>query len=177
MIRSRLIFVLFVTALSAGGANDPLQWGMPLNGLRLGIGFGPTSPDPQLRLVFENVGGPLIEVPLGSVGEKGPVYDLEFTLTSPDGKKVSSIFNMNGPPGIQREVKPILAQLKKGEKFEILLSMKKFVYIENGKESTLPALLAQHCAVRAAIDTTSDSRSSHVRGQWLGKITSGDLRQ
>ena len=178
MTRFGLISVAFLaSAFAASAADDSLQWGAAAGGLRLGIGFGPASPDPQLRLVFENTGQPEIDVPLGSTSEKGPVYDLEFTLTSPDGKKEFSIFNMNGPPGIQKSVQPILAQLKRGGRYEILLAMKKFVYIDNGKEKTLPGLLAEHYSVHAALDTTADARSNHVRGQWLGRIISGELRQ
>lgn len=154
-----------------------MQWGPAALGLRLGIGLGPTSPEPQLRLVFENTSAPEIDVPLGSTSDKGPVYDLEFTITSPDGKKEYSLFNMNGPPGVQKSVQPIIAQLKKGEKYEILLAMKKFVQLENGKERHLQELLAMHYSVHAAIDTTADARANHVRGQWLGKIISGELRQ
>ncbi len=174
-------FCLVSTALLAvvlcPAVGDSLQWGAAVDGLRLGIGFGPTSPEPQLRLVFENPKAPQIDVPLGSTSDKGPVYDLEFTLTSPDGKKQSSIFNMNGPPGVQKAVQPILAQIKRSGRYEILLAMKKFVYLDNGAEKTLPQMLALHYSVHAAIDTTADARANHVRGQWLGRIVSGELRQ
>ncbi len=143
----------------------------------MGVGPGPASPEPQLRLVFENTSAQQIDVPLGSTSDKGPVYDLEFTLTAPDGKKEFSLFNMNGPPGVQKSVRPILAQLKRGARYEILLAMKKFVYLDNGRERTLPELLAMHYSVHAMIDTTADARANHVRGQWLGRIVSGELRQ
>ena len=172
-----LVSAALVAVLCGGAAGDSLQWGPAFEGLRLGIGLGPATPEPKLRLVFENTSVPEIDVPLGSSSDKGSVYDLEFTLTSPDGKKEYSLFDMNGPPGIQKTVQPILAQLKKGGRFEILLSLKKFVYLENGKERLLPELLAAHYSVHAALDTTADARANHVRGQWLGKIVSGELKQ
>ncbi len=166
-----------MTLVLCRAEGDSLQWGPAVDGLRMGIGFGPASPEPQLRLVFENTSAAQIDVPLGSTSDKGPVYDLEFTLTSPDGKKQSSLFNMNGPPGVQKAVQPILAQLKRGGRYEILLAMKKFVYLDNGTERTLPQMLSMHYSVHAMIDTTADARANHVRGQWLGKIVSGELRQ
>jgi hypothetical protein len=172
-----LISIALLAAVFCSAAGDSLQWGSAADGLRMGIGFGPSTPDPQVRLVFENTSAPQIDVPLGSTSDKGPIYDLEFTLTAPDGKKEYSIFNMNGPPGVQKAVQPILAQIKKGGRYEILLSMKKFVYLDNGKERTLQEMLAMHYSMHATIDTTADARSNHVRGQWLGKIMSGELRQ
>jgi hypothetical protein len=172
-----LVSAALLAVVLCPAEGDSLQWGPAVDGLRMGIGFGPTSPEPQLRLVFENTSAPQIDVPLGSTSDKGPVYDLEFTLTSPDGKKQFSIFNMNGPPGVQKAVQPILAQIKRGGRYEILLAMKRFVYLDNGAEKTLPQMLALHYSVHAAIDTTADARANHVRGQWLGRIVSGELRQ
>ncbi len=177
MRRFLLISTTLLAVVWCRAAGDALQWGPAFEGLRIGIGFGPASPEPQLRLVFENSGHPRIDVPLGSASDKGPVYDLEFTLTSPDGKIQSSIFDMNGPPGVQKAVRPIIASLKRGERYEVLLSMKKFVHLENGRERTLPELLRMHYSVHAAIDTTADARANHIRGQWLGKAVSGELRQ
>ena len=107
-----LVSGAFLVAICCCAAEDGLQWGAPVEGLHMGIGLGPESPEPQLRLVFENAKMPEIDVPLGSSSDKGAVYDLEFTLTSPDGKKEFSLFNMNGPPGVQKVVQPIIAQLK-----------------------------------------------------------------
>jgi hypothetical protein len=171
-----LVSGAFLVAICCCAAEDGLQWGAPVEGLHMGIGLGPASPEPQLRLVFENAKMPEIDVPLGSSSDKGAVYDLEFTLTSPDGKKEFSLFNMNGPPGVQKVVQPIIAQLKRGGRYEILLSMKKFVYLDNGREKTLPEMLRAHYSVHAVLDTTADARANHVRGQWLGKIMSGELR-
>ena len=49
-------FVLTVFAIAAvsspGLAEGPLVWGEVSGGVRLGIGLGPTTPQPTLRLVF-----------------------------------------------------------------------------------------------------------------------------
>jgi hypothetical protein len=175
---------LFTLACAAGfltlGASDHtadnIAWGPPDHGLRFGIAFGPTSPEPQLRLVFQNVDRPRCLVPLGSSSAKGPVYDIEFTLTGPGGKE-SPVFNFNGPPGVQHVVKPIVIEIPRGQKYEILLSMKKLIYLDNGKSRPLPEMLALHYSVRASVDTSGDARWTRTLDQWMGKVVSGELRQ
>ena len=158
-------------ALAAG-----ISWGAPVDGLRIGIGPGSASPEPMLRVILENVGKSEIDVPLGSQSAKGPVYDLDFRI-KPPGRAESPLFNMNGPAGIAREVKPIVASIAPGKTYEVLLPMKRFVLLENGKSRTLTELLPLHYSVRVGLDTTSDATTTHVRSQWLGKIISGELRE
>ena len=176
--------ILFTLACLAGflalGASehttDNISWGPPDHGLRFGIALGPTSPEPQIRLVFQNVDRAECLVPLGSTSAKGPVYDIEFTLKAPDGKE-SPVFNFNGPPGVQRAAQPIVIEIPKGQKHEILLSMKKLIYLDNGKSRPLPEMLALHYSVHASVDTSGDARWTRTRDQWMGKVVSGDLRQ
>ncbi|HEY2012401.1 MAG TPA: hypothetical protein VGH38_02820 [Bryobacteraceae bacterium] len=174
--RTSAIFCALASVLSAAGPADNIAWGPPDHGLRFGIGFGPTSPDPQLLLVFQNVDRPECLVPLGSTSAKGPVYDIEFTLKSPDGKE-SPVFNFNGPPGIQPAAKPIVIEIPRGQKHEISLSLKKLVYLDNGKNRPLTEMLPLHYSVRASVDTSGDARWTRTLSQWMGKVVSGDLRQ
>src|ERR1700722_2717687 len=51
-------------ALLLAVASLPLSWGDVVSGVRLGIGPGPSAPEPTLRLVFENVGVPEVQLPL-----------------------------------------------------------------------------------------------------------------
>jgi hypothetical protein len=162
---------------AADHAADNIAWGPPDHGLRFGIAFGPTSPEPQLRLIFQNADRPECLLPLGSTSSKGPVYDVQFTLRAPDGKE-SPVFNFNGPPGVQHaDVKPIVIEIPKGQKREILLSMKKLIYLDNGKSRPLPEMMALHYSVRASVDTSGDARWTRTRDQWMGRVVSGDLRQ
>jgi hypothetical protein len=179
-MRILLIFACaagFLAYAATDRASDNIAWGPPDHGLRFGIAFGPTSPDPQVRLVFQNVDRPECFVPLGSTSAKGPVYDIQFTLKAPNGKEFQ-VFNFNGPPGIQHaDVKPIVIEIPRGQKHEILLSMKKLIYLDNGKNRLLPEMLALHYSVHASVDTSGDARWTRMRGQWMGKVVSGDLRQ
>jgi|SRR5579863_8702753 len=175
----KLLVVLLGTlacALSAAEHADNIAWGPPDHGLRFGIALGPTSPEPQLLLVLQNVDRPQCLVPLGSSSAKGPVYDIEFTIKSPGGKEFP-VFNFNGPPGIQPAAKPIVIDIPKGQKHEILLSLKKLIYLDNGKSRTLSEMLALHYSVHASVDTSGDARWTRTLNQWMGKIVSGDFRQ
>ena len=113
---------LFILACAAGflalGASDHIPdniaWGPPDHGLRFGIAFGPTSPEPQIRLVFQNIDRPECLVPLGSTSAKGPVYDVEFTLKAPDGKE-SPVFNFNGPQAFSEKRSLSSSRFRKGK--------------------------------------------------------------
>jgi len=174
-VRRTLIVLLAVCAFAAAG-EDPVAWGPPTAGMRLGIGLGPITPEPQLRLVFQSVGTSPIDVLLGGMREKGPVYNLVFRIKSPAGVE-SDLFNFNGPPGIAGHIEPIIAHIARGRTYEILLSLKKFRAIENGRERTLPDLLAAHYSVRATLDTSGDPRQIRPLGMWMGAVTSGDFHR
>ena len=108
------LIVLFLASLVSAASpstNDSLAWGEVSSGLRLGIGLGPASPEPQLRLVFENAAKLEIPVLLGAMTGKGAVYNLTFRIKSPGGQE-SDLFNFNGPPGIiAGYVEPIIAHI------------------------------------------------------------------
>ena len=170
------MFVLGLVALGAKPPADDVAWGAADHGLRMGLAFGPTSPEPQLRVVFQNVDRPECLIPLGSMSAKGSVYDIEFRVTSPSGKD-SPLFNFNGPPGIQHEAKPIVLEIPKGQKREILLSLNKLIFLDDGKNRPLTEMLAQHYSVRAMVDTSGDARYTRTLSQWMGKVVSGELKR
>lgn len=163
-------------SLAATKPEENIAWGAPDHGVRFGLAFGPSSPDPQLRLIFQNIDRPECLIPLGSTSVKGPVYDVEFTIKAPDGKEFS-VFNLNGPPGIQPAPKPIVMEIPRGQRREILLSMKKIVYFENGKNRPLTEMLALHYSVKARVDTTGEALIARTRDQWMGQLLSGDLHE
>jgi hypothetical protein len=178
-MRSRQISLICLFGFLALGAKippDDVAWGPEDHGVRMGLAFGPASPDPQLRVVFQNVNRPECLIPLGSTSAKGDVYDIEFTITSPSGKE-SPVFNFNGPPGIQPVAKPIQIEIPKGQKHEILLSLNKLIFLDNGKNRPLMELLAQHYSVHATVDTSGDARYTRTLNQWMGKIVSGELKR
>jgi hypothetical protein len=177
-VRVSLIALFLASLLSAAAphTDDSVAWGEPSSGLRLGIGLGPASPEPQLRLVFENMAKFEIPVLLGAMTGKGAVYNLTFRVKSPGGQE-SDLFNFNGPPGIAGSAEPIIAHIARGQRYEILLALKKFVALENGKNRTLPELLAAHYSVRAMLDTSGDPRQVRPLALWMGEVASGDFKK
>jgi hypothetical protein len=177
-LRKSWTYGCIAALLTVGAAEhaDNIAWGPPDHGLRFGIAFGLASPEPQLLLVFQNVDRPQCLLPLGSSSAKGPVYDVEFTIKSPDGKEFP-VFNFNGPPGIQPAAKPIVIEIPRGQKHEILLSLKNLIFLDKGKSRPLPEMLALHYSLRASVDTSGEARYTRTLSQWMGKVVSGDLRQ
>jgi hypothetical protein len=174
---SFLVFVAALNSIQAADQADNLAWGPVDHGLRIGIGLGPTTPEPQLRIVFENMERGECVLQLGSSSPKGAVYNIEFTLTAPGGKEFPA-FNFNGPPGIQKGAQPIMIHLARSEKHEILQSLNKLIYIDNnGKNHPVTEMLGRHYSVRAAVDTTGTAQWSRTRAEWMGKVASGDLRR
>lgn len=179
----RCIGLVLCSALLVLGASKPapkpvdnIAWGEPVLGVRIGLAFGPATPEPQIRLIFQNMSKQEILIPVGSESAKGPVYDVQFMVVSPKGEE-SPVFNFNGPAGVQPAPKPVILDIPKGGKQEIVLSMKKLLYLDNGKNRPLTDMLAQHYAVHAVLDTSGDARWSRLINQWLGKMTTGDLKQ
>ncbi len=166
------VLVLLFCALALNAA-DNISWGPPDHGVRFGLAFAPGA---QIRLIFQNVDRPQCLLPLGSTSAKGPVYDVEFALKSPDGRE-SPLFNFNGPPGVQHAAQAIVVDIPKGKTYEIQLSMNKLVYLDNGTNRPLPEMLARHYSVHAIVDTSGDARWTRTRDQWMGRIISGDLHQ
>lgn len=164
-----------ILALLLAAAAPGLQWGPVSSGVRLGIGLGPAAPEPTLRVVFENVSAPQVEIPLGGKTVKGPLYNLIFRIRSPQGNE-DPLFDMSGPTG-RLKAEPLIAQLAKGKQYEILLPMNKLVVLDNGKSRTLTELLNAHYSVRAMLDTTGNPREVTSFALWAGSLTSGDLHR
>jgi hypothetical protein len=169
----RLKLLLLALAVAA----DPsLKWGAESSGVRLGIGFGPAGPEPTLRLVFQNVNAPHVEIPLGGMAPHGALYNMTFRITSPRGEEFP-LFNMNGPTDRNVKVEPLVARLSRGQKYEVLLPLNKFVFLDHGKERLLPELLAAQYSVRASLDTSGNPRRVDSLALWAGDVSSGELKK
>jgi hypothetical protein len=172
-----LVYVTVCASFTSLQAADDLVWGTADHGLRLGIGFGATAPEPQLRVVFENVERAECVLQLGSSSAKGAVYNVEFTLTAPDGKEFPA-FNFKGPPGVQKGAQPIMIHLARSEKHEIAQALNKLIYVDSGgKNHPVTEMLGQHYSLHAAVDTTGTAQWSRTHSEWMGKVISGDLRR
>jgi hypothetical protein len=170
-----LAFALIL--VSSSQAQDPLVWGEVNGGVRLGIGLGPATPQPTLRLVFQNTVAKEVQLPVGEMTAKGPIYNVVFRITSPAGKEYS-LFDLNGPTGSTGKIDPLVAHLARGQKYEILLTLSKLVYLDkNAKSRALPEMLAAHYSVRAMLDTTGEPRQLRSFPLWFGNLSSGEFRQ
>jgi hypothetical protein len=177
--RKQAVFLAALSVLSLIGAaaappDAGLEWGPVSSGLRLGIGFGPVSPQPTLRIVFENATAGEVQIPLGGSTAKGPLYNLVFRVKPPAGEEIP-LFDFSGPRGLHLKVDPLVARLARGQKYEILLPLDKLAAFDHGRNRPLSELLSEHYAVRAVLDTTGDPREVHTFAIWAGTVSSGEL--
>lgn len=174
-MRAVVLVLVAIAALAAAPPDSGLKWGTVSSGVRLGIGLGPSTPTPMLRLVFENTAAQEVQIPLGGTTVKGPLYNVLFRIKSPAGDE-SSLFDFSGPTGAHLKVQPLVARLARGQKYEILIPLEKLVFLDHGKNRQLPELLAAHYSARAILDTTGDPREVHAFAIWAGNVSSGLLK-
>src|SRR5258706_15450758 len=80
-----LLVIALASAQETPKPTDTVAWGPAVNGLRLGMAFGSDRSKPMLRVLFQNVGSAVQDVLIGAETGRGPIYDMKFTATAPDG--------------------------------------------------------------------------------------------
>lgn len=169
---------------SPGFAEETVAWGYPQHDVRIGITTSSTSPDPAIKVLFENVGPTEQTVLIGHILGIGPVYFLQFTATSPDGEEFK--LQNAGPGGVAGTMSRLGIRLAPGTIQEVSIDMSKiFMNLAEGKQRSLNAIIHLHYSVnvslevnQAAVDSAIKASTMAVRGQnfWTGKMTSGKFR-
>jgi hypothetical protein len=81
-----LVVVIALASAQAPKPTDGVAWGSAVDGLRIGAAFGSDPSKPTLRVLFQNVGSVLVKhVIIGAESGRGPIYNLKFIATAPDG--------------------------------------------------------------------------------------------
>jgi hypothetical protein len=175
----RISIVISVTAIalgvipSASGA-DSIAWGTPVNGLRLGAAFGSDPVKPTLRVVFENVSPTVQDVLIGAETGRGPIYEMKFIATAPDGKEREGL-HISAFSGIGGFVGPLSAHLNAGESHEIQFPLKDILYTLP-TTARLDALVRQGYSVRVRFEVKQASADwAKLSYPWIGTVTSGKL--
>ena len=137
-------------ALSSFGA-DEIAWGSTVKGMRLGIGFGPASFEPELRVLFDNFSPEAHEVLFGHYVGTGIAVDFRFIATSPDGKKHEG-FEVNSFKPIAGLVLPAVERLAPGDTHEWRFPLKNIICTEPG-DLTFDALVKQRSSLRVSLET------------------------
>jgi hypothetical protein len=140
------------------------------------ISFQPKLREPILRVVFENVSPVRHQLLLGGMTGIGPMHNLKFTATAPDGTE-REIFNAADVGFVAGYLSPLVASLAPGETHEIQFPLWKFFYVKQGVDIRLETLLDRGYSVRVSLEVDADgARWAGVPIPWLGKLTSGEFR-
>ncbi len=141
---------LFAAAPRISLAADPVLWGSAAHGFRLGIAYDDSSPAPQFRIVLENISSRERDVSIGAVSESGPVYNVEFTATSPEGKRFQVLDEnaLAAPPSSLPRF--IVTHIDPGKSYEFVSILQKLLCIQNRQDVPLDTLLQRGYSLRAS---------------------------
>jgi hypothetical protein len=148
-----------ITALASGQlpllqAPSPttasIAWGPAVNGLRLGAEFGPDPFKPTLRILFQNVDAIAQDVLVGGETGRGPIYDMKFMATAPDGRDREGL-HVSAFSAIAGLVVPLPVRLNAGETHELLFPLSEIIYT-SPTTVRLDALVKQGYTVRVRFE-------------------------
>ena len=155
---------------------DSLSWGPSHEGLRMGIGLAQASSESVLRIVVENIGPTKRDLLLGGMTGNGPMRNLQFTGTAPDGTECE-VLNLADAGPVAGLVLPLIAHLAPGATYEILLPLRKLIYVKDRTDITLETLLAKGYSVRASLEVDAQGAQwAGIPAPWFGKLISGEFR-
>jgi hypothetical protein len=161
-------------ALPNLGAGE-IAWGPAVNGMRLGIGFGPASSEAELRVSLNNAGPAKQEILVGRQMGKGTAVDFRFIATSPDGKKHEG-FEINSFTPVAGLVLPAIERLAAGDTHQWHFPLKNVIGIEAAGDLRFDALVKQGSSIRVSLETDEPSAKwAGLPSAWIGKLISSEL--
>jgi hypothetical protein len=174
-ISSFVVLTAIALALvpSAFGA-DSIAWGSTVNGLRLGVAFGPNPSKPTLRVLFQNAGSAVQDVLIGAESGRGPMYDMKFIATAPDGKEREGL-HFSAFSAVGGFVGPLSVRLNAGESHELQFPLKDIIYT-SPTAIRLDALVKQGYSVRVRFDVKQASADwAKLSYPWIGTVSSAEV--
>lgn len=155
---------------------DGLAWGSAVNGLRLGIALeNPTKA--AIRIVFENAGSQLLEVPLGYRNGRGAVYHLKFTAKS-GNERILEAADVGMFYPVEGLVQPVLALLEPGRRFQLVLPLRNIFVHSSPANESLEVLVHRGYPLQVTFEAQDGDPSfstSTPRHRWLGKVESAEV--
>ncbi len=158
--------VLFAIPPAISVAADPALWGSSAHGFRIGIAYDSSSSEPALRVILENTGPTERDVSIGAVAESGPLYNVEFTATSPGGKEypVFDTQALAAPPSSLPRF--IVAHIDPGKSYEFVSILQKLLCVQNRQDVPLDTLLKRGYSVRASFVVGLSPSDQVTSAEW-----------
>ncbi len=169
-----LIAAALAMSIAAFGA-DQIAWGPAVNDLRLGTSFGPSSPEPELRVLLQNTGSRTLEVLTGAEAGKGTTTNFKFIAVAPDGKE-RECFNADNLRSMAGLVLPAATRLEPGATHERRFPLNKIVCVENRSDITYDRLAKRGYSLRVSLEGDAKAAQwARLSQAWIGKVVSVDL--
>jgi len=169
-----IITAAVLAFVPSGFATDTVAWGSPVDGLRLGIAYGPDASKLILRVMFENVGSTSNDMLIGH--EAGSlIYDsLNFIVTAQDGTKRVGFHRSVYIPTAGL-VLPFSVPLSAGQTKELNFPLTDIIF-PSAANTTLETLLKQGWSVRVQFEVNQRSADwADLSRPWVGVMSSAQI--
>ncbi len=169
----RFLPLLAAFACSAFAA-EPIAWGPPVDGVRLGVTLDFQSSPQTLVLILENNGTAVKNAYVGGRIGTGELHFADFFAVAPDGSE-SLLRNMNEPGIIAGAMEPIIVKLAPGSQEILVLRLDK-VLDEHWKD-TFAQLAQRGFGLRASFKMPAQAPEMRDTVLWGASLTSGVIRR
>jgi hypothetical protein len=161
-----------------GFAAETVEWGQPVNGLRLSISIPPAdaSANREIQVTFEDVGDQNLLVPIGAA--VGNTHSMLFKIyvTTADGKTHRIL--QGGLPGVAGSMQPWNISLRPQESYTVRMPISSY-FVLDGSEK-LETLILRPSQLWLELDQQSAEcmvpRKLAPVPCWQGKVASNTLR-
>lgn len=165
----QVILLLAAFTCAAFGA-EPIVWGAPVEGFRLGVQLNLQSSPSLLVVVLENNGQTTRNVYVGAKTGAGLLHVVRLTAIAPDGSE-SEIRNMNEPGIIAGVLVPIVVKMEPGGQYLIILNLDNL--LDANWKDTFETLRRRRYVLRAAMKLPASALDVRDITLWGGELVSG----
>jgi hypothetical protein len=159
-----LVVIALASAQQAPKPTNGVAWGFAVDGLRIGAAFGSDPSKPTLRDLFLNVGSVEVQhVIIGAETGRGPIYNLKFIATAPDGMEREGQ-HVSAFVAVAGALVPLSIWLNAGGTHELKFPLTDIIYSPTAVR--LDALVQQGYSVRVRLE------ANHP---WIGAMSSAEV--
>jgi hypothetical protein len=139
-----------LTALSPFSlAADEVAWGLPVDGLRLGISLDRSLPQPTFRVLLQNTTKLAVDIQVALRTSAGDHYAISLFVIEPDGVSHGLFDSRHPAGGIAGKASPLIIRIEPGGDYELLFPCGKLSLVEDGKRVAVQVLLDRGWAIQA----------------------------
>jgi hypothetical protein len=168
------VMAIALAVVPSAFSADSIAWGTAVDGVRLGVAFGSDTLKPTLRVIFQNVGPAVQDVLIGAKTGRGPMYDMKFIATAPDGGEQEGL-HVSAFWAIAGLVLPLSVRMNAGDTYGLEFPLKDIIYASR-TTVRLDALVKQGYSVRVRFEATQAGADwAKLSAPWLGRISSAEV--